>query len=236
MSHKYEVVAAGVRETILQSLRPHDALPSERDLMVRYGVSRVTVRAAMAKLADEGRVYQVHGSGTYVGSVDSISKTPTLTSFTEDMTSRGHRASSKTLAVLLIEADENIAARLGVPVGTECSHLHRLRLADSTPMAIEDAYLTREILDIDKINLELSLYAQLSELGHDVARAEEEIQAITLSPEDSRLLGVLRGSAALSVERVSTSRRGQIIEFARTIYRADRYSFHLAVARDSGEK
>ncbi|GAA3872337.1 GntR family transcriptional regulator [Leifsonia kafniensis] len=233
MAHKYETVAADIREIISTSLAPHDALPSERDLMTRYDVSRMTVRAAIAKLVDEGRVYNVHGSGTYVGSIDLFSKTPKLTSFTEDMTSRGYVASSRPLALARIDADEDIARRLGVPVDTECTHLRRLRLADNNPMAIEDVYLPRTVMEIEQLHLDQSLYVQLTEAGHEVHRAEQEIQAIMLSEEDSRLLGVPNGSAALSVERVSTSRRGLVIEFARTIYRSDRYSFHIAVTRDN---
>lgn len=236
MAHKYETVATGIREIISQSLVPHDALPSERELMAMYGVSRMTVRAAIAKLIDEGRVYNVHGSGTYVGSIDLFSKTPKLTSFTEDMTSRGYAASSRPLALSRIEANEDIAGRLGVPVGTECTHLRRLRLADNNPMAIEDVYLPHTVLEIEHLHLDQSLYAQLAEAGHDVYRAEQEIQAITLNDEDSRLLAVPGGSAALRVERVSSSRRGQLIEFASTIYRADRYTFHIAVTRDNNEK
>ena len=103
-------------------------------------------------------------------------------------------------------------------------------------MAIEDVYLPRAVLDIEHLHLDQSLYEQLARSGHDVYRAEQEIQAITLNKEDSRLLAVPVGSAALRVERVSSSRRGQLIEFARTIYRADRYNFHIAVTRDNNEK
>lgn len=236
MAHKYETVANGIRDIIANSLAPHDALPSERELMATYSVSRMTVRAAIAKLIDEGRVYNVHGSGTYVGSIDQFSKTPKLTSFTEDMTSRGFVPSSRPLALARIEADGEIARQLGIPVGTECTHLRRLRLADGNPMALEDVYVPCAVLEIEQLRLDQSLYAQLTEAGHEVHRAEQEVQAITLDEEGSRLLGVPTGSAALSVERVSSSRRGQLIEFARTIYRADRYSFHLAVTRDSNDK
>lgn len=236
MAHKYETVANGIREIISNSLAPHDALPSERELMASYGVSRMTVRAAIAKLIDEGRVYNVHGSGTYVGSIEQFSKTPKLTSFTEDMLSRGFVPSSRPLGLARIEADEELAQRLGIEVGAECTHLRRLRLADDNPMAIEDVYLPCTVLEIEDLRLDSSLYAQLTESGHEVYRAEQEIEAIVLSEEVSRLLGVPTGSAALSVERVSSSRRGQMIEFARTIYRADRYSFHIAVTRENSEK
>ena len=233
MAHKYETVAAGIRATIAESMAPHDALPSERELMAIYSVSRMTVRQAIAKLSEEGRVYNVHGSGTYVGSTDLFSKSPKLTSFTEDMMSRGYSASSRVLAVSRVEADDVVARALELAAGSECTHIRRLRLADGNPMAIEDVYLPTTILDMEQFNLGDSLYEQLRASGHDVYRAEQEIQAITLNEERSRLLEVEPGSAALCVSRVSSSRRGQLIEYARTIYRADRYTFQLAVTREN---
>jgi GntR family transcriptional regulator len=233
MAHKYETVAAGIRASIANSLSPHDALPSERELMGVYGVSRMTVRQAISKLGEEGLVYNVHGSGTYVGSADLFSKTPKLTSFTEDMISRGFTPASHVLELSRARAPEDVARALGIEAGSECTHIRRLRLADTNPMAIEDVYLPRVILDVESFNFAESLYEQLRAAGHDVFRAEQKIQAITLDEENSRLLDVAPGSAALEVTRVSSSRRGRLVEFARTIYRADRYSFQLAVTRDA---
>ncbi|PVE94694.1 MULTISPECIES: GntR family transcriptional regulator [unclassified Microbacterium] len=232
MAHKYEEVAASIRESIAESMAPHDALASERELMAIHGVSRMTVRKAIATLVEEGRVYNVHGSGTYVGSADIFSKTPKLTSFTEDMISRGAVPSSRVLELARIEAPESIAAALGLAPSEETTHIRRLRLADDVPIAIEDVYVPRLVLDLESLNLGASLYEQLRLAGHEVFRAEQEIKAITLTAQESRLLEVAKGEAALSVTRVSSSRRGHLIEFARTIYRADRYTFQLAVTRD----
>lgn len=232
MAHKYEEVAASIRESIAQSMSPHDALASERELMAIHGVSRMTVRKAIATLVDEGRVYNVHGSGTYVGSADIFSKTPKLTSFTEDMISRGAVPSSRVLELARITAPEQVASALGIDPAAETTHIRRLRLADDVPIAIEDVYIPIAVLEIESLNLGASLYEQLRLAGHEVFRAEQEIKAITLTPDESRLLEVADGEAALSVTRVSSSRRGQLIEFARTTYRADRYTFQLAVTRD----
>jgi len=232
MPHKYEEVAASIRESIAQSMSPHDALASERELMAIHGVSRMTVRKAIATLVDEGRVYNVHGSGTYVGSADIFSKTPKLTSFTEDMISRGSVPSSRVLELARVDAPDAVAAALGLAAGAEVTHIRRLRLADDVPIAIEDVYVPVSVLAIESLNLGASLYEQLREAGHDVFRAEQEIKAITLTEQESQLLEVPAAEAALAVTRVSSSRRGQLIEFARTIYRSDRYTFQLAVTRD----
>lgn len=232
MVHKYEMVASSIRASIAESLAPHDPLPSERELMARHGVSRMTVRQAIATLAEEGRVYNIHGSGTYVGSPDIFTKTPKLASFSEDMASRGRVASSRVLELTRAPAPSHVASALGLASETETTRIRRLRLADDSPIAIEDVYIPSEVLPLDTFDLGSSLFDQLRERGHDIFRAEQEIKAITLDAAASNLLGVPAGSAALSVTRVSSSRRGRLIEFGTTIYRADRYSFQLAVTRD----
>ncbi len=235
MAHKYEIVADGIMKTITETLSPHQALPSERELVAVYNVSRMTVRAAIAKLIQQGRVYNVQGAGTFVGSMD-ISKTPRLTSFTEDMVSRGFVPSSRVLGAWLTEANTPIARHLGIEPGDECTHLRRLRLASASPMALEDVYVPRSVLDLADLDLGRSLYEQLAEAGLEVYRAEQEIRSVALNNEDSFLLEVSPGTPALCVERVSCSQRGKTIEFAQTLYRSDRYSFHFAITRDGGER
>jgi GntR family transcriptional regulator len=234
--HKYEVVAAGIRAMIADSLKPNDALPSERELMEIYGVSRMTVRAAISRLADEGLLYNVHGSGTYVGSPDLFAKAPKLTSFTEDMVSRGYVPSSRVLEVSRAAVPPNVAGKLRIESGAECTKIRRLRLADGNPMALETVYLPAEVLPMEYFDVRSSLYGQLSERGYEIYRAEQEIHAVTLDPESSTLLGVPEGSAALEIGRVAADRRGLAVEFARTIYRGDRYSFQMAVTRENGDK
>lgn len=225
MKHKYEIVASDIQEIIDQTLSPHDPLPSERELMTIYEVGRMTVRAAVSKLVTEGRVYNIHGSGTYVG-------TTTMTSFTEDMVSRRYAVSSKTLVLERIKATERIAEHLDISAGSSYLHLRRLRLADDHPMAIEDVYSPGDVIELESLQLDRSHYEQLSHSGHEVHRAAREITALPPSGESCKFLGVPKGSAALQVQRASTTRRGQPIESASTLYRADRYSLQIAVTKE----
>lgn len=232
MAFKYETVAASLRD-LTAGLPPHHAIPSERELQDRFGVSRLTVRHAIAKLVDEGVLYNVHGSGTYVGSNEIFSKAPKLTSFSEDMRSRGYEASSQLLGLTRQRADAEVALALGISEGAECIHIRRLRLADARPLAVEDVHVPGSVLQIEQFSPTGSLYEQLAQGGHEIFRAEQEIKAINLEQEYAALLDVAAGAAALEVSRVSSDRRGRRIEHARTIYRADRYSFQLAVTREA---
>ncbi|GAA5152845.1 transcriptional regulator NagR [Microbacterium pseudoresistens] len=233
MAYKYETVAADIRAMVASSLSPHQAIPSERELEATHGVSRLTIRHAIATLIDEGLLYNVHGSGTFVGSPTLFSKTPKLTSFTEDMKSRGHEASSRLLTMSREPASTETAHALGIPAGTECARLRRLRLADGEPIAVEDVRVPGPLLDIEEFTSTSSLYEVLADAGHEVYRAEQEIKAIALDEEAAHLLRVPLGTPALGVSRVSSDRRGRSIEYAFTLYRADRYTFQLAVTREA---
>ena len=93
---KYERVVDEIAERA-QQLAPHDALPSERELMSELGVSRMTIRRAIQVLGRRGLIYQVQGSGTFVADPDVVTKTLRLTSFTEDMVQRGLTPSATVL-------------------------------------------------------------------------------------------------------------------------------------------
>src|SRR5881392_1016025 len=81
---------------LIERLGVGTAIPSERQLSVDLGVSRLTVRAALDDLAREGYLVRRRGSGTFV-SEPKIAQELTMTSFTEDMRRRGMRPASKTL-------------------------------------------------------------------------------------------------------------------------------------------
>jgi DNA-binding transcriptional regulator YhcF (GntR family) len=93
----YLQLARYVRNLILGGKLGHrDALPSERELAERFAVSRVTVRKALRELSEEGLLEQIQGAGTFVNRAPHVEqRLSTLTSFSEDMASRGLVAGSR---------------------------------------------------------------------------------------------------------------------------------------------
>jgi GntR family transcriptional regulator len=174
---KYEQLRRRLQADI-DTLKPHAPLPTERDLAATYEVSRTTVRQALDTLEDAGAIYRVQGAGTFVAS-PIISKSLTLTGFSEDMTARGLQPSSQLLAVDLLPAGRQLADQLQIAERDEVIRINRLRRADDSPMCLESVHLPGRrvpgLLDVDQLNSPFtgSLYALLERAyGLRVVRAE----------------------------------------------------------------
>lgn len=203
-----------------------DALPGERELADMLGVSRVTVRKAIEGLVDDGVLVQRRGSGTYVAPRQSRIEQPLsrLTSFTQDMQSRGLDTDATWLdrSVSLPSPEE--AMVLALSPGEQVSRFHRLRRAGGTPLALELAVVPRKFLP-DPSEVDASLYTALGQRGVRPVRALQRLQATALQAFEAGLLGLPEGSPALFIQRVSYLPDGRVVEFTRSHYRGDTYDF-----------
>ncbi|MGY4706374.1 GntR family transcriptional regulator [Candidatus Bipolaricaulota sp. J31] len=214
--------------------RPGDRIPSEHELMKRFGVSRSTVRHAISELVLEGWLYRVQGSGTYVARPKYRQTLSRLTSFTEDMRLLGLTPRSKLLLCRVEEADEPIAAALSLTPGEEVIRIERLRFADREPMALNTSILPRRLVPgLEEMDLEKgSLYEILERhYGLILSRADQTLEPALADPYAAELLGVSVGAPLLLVEGVIYLKNGVPAEWVRILYRGDRYKFHIVAVR-----
>ncbi|MGW3863621.1 GntR family transcriptional regulator [Streptomyces sp. NPDC005047] len=230
---KHERLRRSLRGEI-DRLEPHTALPTERELATRYAVSRSTVRQALDALADAGIVYRVHGAGTFVAA-QTISKSHTLTSFTEDMLARGLTPGTRLIAADETAAGRQIAEELRIAPEHRVVRLVRLRTADDRPMCLETVHLRAErVPDLLSRDLDTSLYDILqTHYGLRLVRADQVWTAISLDERSAVLLGVPAGAAAFHVRRVGLDERGRPQEATTSLYRADRYDVRMTVRRST---
>ena len=220
----YQQLQRALRHAIEKRvLSPDDALPSERQIAADLSVSRITVRKAIEGLVEEGLLVRRQGSGNFVASrfEKNFAK---LTSFSEDMRSRGRNPRSVWLkrAVGHVTPEEALTLRLspGAPV----YRFHRLRFADDTPMCLE--YATIEGKALPKLeSVKDSLYDALQKAGNRPVRALQRLRALLLNAEQAKLLHAREGDAGLLVERVGFLRDGRAIEFCQSFFRGDTYDF-----------
>ena len=116
-----ERVVAG--EILNGSLPVGTRLPTEDQLIERFGVSRITVRRAVQNLAARGLVDVRWGRGTFVAAPRITQPLTSLTGFVEDMASLGLTATARVLRVETVPADAGVAAKLDVDPGTRVTHI-----------------------------------------------------------------------------------------------------------------
>jgi GntR family transcriptional regulator len=211
--------------TMLDELTVGDALPSERRLATDLAVSRPTLRAVIDELVREGLLLRRHGSGTYVAE-PKIALPLTMTSFSEDMSRRGMRPSSRVVAFELTSAGAKLGQRLHLSPVEEVWVITRLRLADDETMAIEWLHAPRRLLpDLRREDLaQRSFYELLRERrGIVIASGVQTIEPTVISHEEADLLGVPVHSPAFLFERTTEGAGGEVVEFVRSVYRGDRY-------------
>src|SRR4051794_5986890 len=141
-----------------------DCIPSERELCARYGLARMTVRQALDHLVNEGRLYRVHGKGTFVAR-PKIGMQLRLASFSEDMRAHGLEPDSVDLSRQLVPAGRHVGRELGLAPDEPVHVIERLRTADGVPMAIERNYYPAELTPglIDEPLTDVSLFTVLAE-------------------------------------------------------------------------
>jgi GntR family transcriptional regulator len=220
---RYQEIEAWLRARVMDG-REGDPLPSELELSAQFGVSRMTARQAVQNLAGEGLVRRRRGSGTFIAPRPLHRHSGPLMSFTEDMRRRGLSASSTLLSAQLREAVPAEADALRLGDRPRVVAISRLRLADDTPMAIEDCALIPDCAPVLADDLESqSLHVSLRRLGRIPTVALTWISARSGSPQEIRLMDLRPKSAVLVEKRIISDQHEQPIEFTTTVYHPDRY-------------
>ncbi|MFC4455436.1 phosphonate metabolism transcriptional regulator PhnF [Deinococcus sonorensis] len=226
----YLQVAAALARSIEQGQVPvGTALPAERELAARLGVSRVTVRQALARLTEQGLLERRQGSGTFVAPARIQHPLSELTSFSTDMAARGAHPGAQVLQFECVPPTALEAMTLALSPGERVYRVRRLRTADQEPLAVEQSTLPQRLVgelaaqDVQ----DHSLYQLLADRQLSLRRAIRKITAVSADPEQARLLQVPVGAALLATERLSWDGQGRPLEFASAHYRGDRYEFMM---------
>ena len=210
-------------------LAPGAAIPSERELMATYAVSRATVRRAIESLVAEGALRRVQGKGTFVAP-PRVQSHLHLASFTQDMRRRGRTPSTRVVRVASVEPPPEVAAWFELAPGRPAWWVERVRLAGGEPMAFEAGWYSPTLLPgLDRHDLARSLYALFErEYGLVVDTAEQTVRAELADATLAHHLDVGPGDPLLAFDRLSRS-GGAPLERVLSHYRGDRYELHISL-------
>ncbi|NWF70957.1 MAG: GntR family transcriptional regulator [Chloroflexi bacterium] len=230
----YVQMAEGISQRIASGeLSPGDQLPSERELAEAHNVSRLTARQALEELVLQGRAYRVRGRGTFVAE-PKIREVSGLRSFSDDMRSQGLVPSSRVLRLEVIQPEEALRARLKLGAHDPAVWLERLRLANNLPVAFESVVLPHKLcpgLENEDMATQ-SLYALLRDkYGIYLAWGESEIEARGALPHEAALFEFDVGQPLMVATRMTFTESFEPVEFAKSIYRGDRFTFYVGRQR-----
>ncbi|NBE93564.1 GntR family transcriptional regulator [Nonomuraea sp. KC401] len=205
-------------------LAPGDRLPGERELAGRLGVSRMTLRQALATLERDGVLVRVPGraGGAFVAEPRIECDLTGLTGFTEQIRRAHLRAEARVLVAATVPAPAAVARALRVPPGSPVHEVARVRSAGRLPLALERSYFPDlpGLLDHD---LTGSLYTLLA-ARYDLAprTAVERLDPVIARPSEAADLGMTPGAPLMLIERTAYAAGGRPVEFARDLFRPDR--------------
>jgi len=209
---------------------PGELMPSEAELVGRFGVSRMTVNRALRELRDEGLVERVQGVGTFAAQLGRVASTLTIRDLHAEIASRGHRHHAEVHLAREEAAPAALASKLALAPGAPVFHTVIVHHENGVPLQCEDRYVSPvcapDYLGVDFTQTTPTHY--LLEVA-PIWQANYTIEACAASAEEARLLAIEPGDACLVIVRRTASRE-RPITIARLVHPGSRYAIEGAFA------
>ena len=214
--------------------RANDRVPSEREICDQHGVSRITARRAVSDLVNDGLLYTIAGKGTFVVDRPLRQELRPLVGFDEDLRSQGIATRAVVRDFRRIEADLDLALRLGLRQYSPVLRLSRLRLLRGQPLAIQTSYLPEHfcpgLLHMDFA--QRSLFRTLrDEYGLDLVEGSTVITAALANTEEADLLALQPPAAVLRTSQITLLGGGDVIESCITSFHGTLFELTSATGR-----
>lgn len=202
-------------------------IPSERQLALDFGVSRMTLRQAIKTLEDEGILERKLGSGTYVASQKVQEKMTGVMSFTEIMRLNGQKPSTKLVSYRITKPSISEKEKLKITDDDLILRMERVRSGDNIPICYEVATIPYSLVkQFSKEEISSSLYKTLENKGgYKIGKAVENIGAVIANEKDARLLLVHKGEALVTRRQITNLNDDTPFEYVKALYVAERFEF-----------
>ena len=238
-------VAEEVRNRLLEQisrgqLRAGERLGAERDLARLLGVSRSTLRQALAALEQAGVVRRVpgRGGGTFVRQQKVERDLSQIVGVPALLRQQGMTAGSRIVSTAIMAADAQTSAALQLAPGSYVLDVVRIRLADGTPISLEHVRLPAQMFP-GLLDLPLGgcLYELLGEhYGVEPGEAVEHIEVVSAGEDEASILGLAPGAPLLAITRTTTDGDGLVFEFSHDLFRGDRTTITVRTRHETSQR
>lgn len=197
-----------------------EQFPTEAVLTEMFGVSRVTVRGALAELADSGYLVRQRGAGTRV----RAQKIEEKLSLGRNLAKKWVSGDPMKIAVVsfgTLEAPSNVAKALKLADKTPVLAIKRLRAMKVAPISIDWRYVPLAFAKgVTRTDARTGIFAALAR-NATLVRADMEVEGYIANAEESELLHIPEGAVVLSHNFVAYDKAERPIVFGRSVARAD---------------
>lgn len=210
-----------------------EKIPTEDEIVLKYGVSRMTARNAVTELVKEGLVYRVQGKGAFVGRVKLQRSLNKITGFHQDMLEMGLHPVSKVLDFQKRVPTDKECQKLGIRKVNKVFSIKRIRYIDDIPYGFQDLVIPEYLVpELGSLDLEhQSLYSYLENSGKQIKNAEQIMEAV-LNAEVAELLGISNSLPFFSFERISFLEDGKPVELLQSFFRGDKFSYTINLTNE----
>jgi GntR family transcriptional regulator len=234
-----------IRDKIVRGeYRLGEPIPTEDQLQKFYGVSRTTVRLALAKLVNEGYIRRQQGKGTYVNPQGLVTKGKPkplsrdmfgVKSTTQIIQSAGMKVRTEVLHFGRALPSEDVAEKLEINEKDPVLHFERVRYADDRPLVLEKSWIpAAQCPDLQREDIKASLYLVLfKKYHHHIAAAHQSLRANLASELDARILDLQIGEPVMLVQGVTYLDDGRAIEAQESHFRGDSIEFIIELGKYS---
>lgn len=221
-----------LKEQILQDIKAGSfasgrKIPGEFELSEQYGISRITVRSAIAELVKEGYLTKQQGKGTFLNNPVINENILDDISFTSVCLQNGLTPSSKILKVQRRPANDQDVALLSISPTESVLYIERIRYANGAPVILEHNTFPQRFLSLADETLEnASIYKLLrSQFGIQTLKSQKTIEIALASKEEGQLLETKSKAPILLVHELVKDETDTPIHHTRLLIRGDTFKY-----------
>ncbi|WP_053956621.1 GntR family transcriptional regulator [Inediibacterium massiliense] len=231
-----------IKESIINKINKeeiyvNELLPSERELMEEYKVSRITVRRAIEELEKEGYIYKIQGKGSFVKGDHLKQGLTKVHSYTESIQQQGMKPSRKVLYSNIEKPDKKRRNIFNIQSEEDLFVLERIYYADQDPICVTKAMLPYKLFPkiecFDFSNH--SLYAILENFYHlKITRATQSLEAVIAPEHVSQHLNLGSGFPVLLFRAVTFGMINNVevpFETYKSYYKTDKIKYYIDQVR-----